>query len=49
LRMSWDNWIPKHLFLKRHIENPRQLVWHSVRQFRKTVWPKENLSDRIKT
>jgi hypothetical protein len=32
----------------RHIENPRRLVWHSVRQFRKTVWLKENLSDRIK-
>jgi len=27
----------------RHIENSRQLVWHSVRQFRKTVWPKKNL------
>ena len=27
----------------KHIENPRQLVWHSVRQFRKTVWLNKNL------
>ena len=27
----------------RHIVNPRQFVWHSVRQFRKTVWPNKNL------